>query len=177
MYLTRTFSLVALCYKESWKLKNWCFLTVALKILESPLDCKEIKLVSPKGNQSWLFTERTDAEAETPILQPPDVKNWLIGKDPDAGEDWRQEKGTKDEMVGRHHKLDGHEFEWTPGAGDGQGGLVCCSPWSRKESDTTERLHWTALLLRVSVPWPGTKPMPPAVEGKSSNQWNTREFS
>ena len=101
------------------------------KTVESPLDCKEIHPVHPKGNQSWIFIGRTDADAETPILWPPDVKNWLIGKDLDAGKDWRQEeKGTtEDEMIGWHHRLDGHEFEWTPGVGDGQGGLACCSPW------------------------------------------------
>ena len=101
-------------YKESWAQKNWCFWTVVLeKTLESPLDCKEIQLVHPKGSQSWIFIERTDVEAETPILWPPDVKNWLIGKDPDAGKDWRQEeKGTvEDEMVGWHHQLNGHELE------------------------------------------------------------------
>ena len=101
-------------YKESWALKNWCFWTVVLeKTLESPLDCKEIQPVHPKGNQSWVFIGRTDAEAETPILWPPDVKNWLTRKNPDAGKDWRrEEKGmTEDEMVGWHHQLDGHEFE------------------------------------------------------------------
>ena len=101
-------------HKESWALKNWCFWTVVLeKTLESPLDCKEITPVHPKGNQPWIFIGRTDAEAETPILWPPDAKNWLIGKDPDAGKDWRQEeKGmTEDEMVGWHHRLNGHEFE------------------------------------------------------------------
>ena len=102
-------------HKESWALKNWCFWTVVLeKTLESPLDSKEIQPVHLKGNQSWIFIRRTDAEAETPILWAPDVKNWLIGKDPDAGKDWRQEeKGTtEDEMVGWHHRLDGHEFGW-----------------------------------------------------------------
>ena len=100
-------------YKESWAPNNWCFWTVVLeKTLESPLDCKEIQPVHPKGNQFWIFIERTDVEVETPILWPPDVKNWLIGKDPDAGKDWRWEKGmTEDEMVGWHHRLDGHEFE------------------------------------------------------------------
>ena len=114
------------------------------KILESPLDQKEIKPVNPKGNQSWIFTGKTDTEAETPILWPPDVKNWLIGKDPDAEKDWRQEeKGmTEDEMVGWHHRLDGHEFEQAPGVGDGQESLACCRPWGRKESDTTEQLNW-----------------------------------
>ena len=101
-------------YKESWVPKNWCFWTVVLeKTIENPLDCKEIQSVLPKGNQSWIFIWRTDAEAEFPILWPPDVKNWLIGKDPAAGKDWRQkEKGrTEDEMVGWHHCLGGHEFE------------------------------------------------------------------
>ena len=129
-----------------WAPKNWCFWTVVLeKTLESPLDCKEIQPVHPKGNQSWMFIGRTDAEAETPIIRPPDVKNWLIGKDPHAGKDWRQEeKGmTEDEMVGWHHWLNGHEFEKALQVGDGQGSLACCSPWGLKESDTTERLNWT----------------------------------
>ena len=130
-------------YKESWVLKNWCFWTVVLeKTLESPLDCKNIQPVHPEGNQSWIFIGKTDAEAETLILWPPDAKNWLIGKDPDSGEDWRQEKGmTEDEMVGRQHWLDGHEFEQAPRVGDGQGGLACCSPWGCKELDTTEWLN------------------------------------
>ena len=135
-------------YKESWALKNWCFWTVMLdKTLESPLDCKEIQPVHPKGDQSWVFIGRTDAEAETPILWPPDMNSWLIWKDPDAGKDWGQEeKGmTEDEMVGWHHWLDGRESEWTPGAGDRQGGLACCDSWGRKESDTTEWLNWTEL--------------------------------
>ena len=133
-------------YKESWVTKNWWFWIVVLeKTLESPLDCKEIKLVNPKGNQSWIFIGRTDAEAETPILWPPDAKNWLIGKDLDAEKDWRQEeKGmTEVEMVGWHHWLNGHEFEQAPGVVDGQGSLPCCSPWGRKELDTTEQLNWT----------------------------------
>ena len=127
--------------------KNWCLPTVVLeKPLESPLDNK-IKPVNHKGNQSWIFIGRTDAEAVAPILWPPDVKNWLIWKDPDAGKDWRQkEKGmTEDEMVGWYHWLDGHEFEQAPGVGDGQGSLACCSPWGHKESDMTERLNWTEL--------------------------------
>ena len=100
--------------------------------------------VNPKGNQSWIFIGRTDAEAETPILWPPDAKNWLLGKDPDAGKDWRQEKGTmEDNTVGWHHQHDGHEFEQAPGVGGGAGRLECCSPWGRKESDTTEWLNWT----------------------------------
>ena len=115
--------------------------------------CKEIKPVNPKGNQSWIFIGRTDAEAETPILWPPDAKGWLIRKDPDAGKDWgREEKGMReDEMVGWHHRLDGHEFEQAPGVGDGQGSLACSSPWHRKESDTTERLNWTELNLSLCV--------------------------
>ena len=135
-------------YKESWALKNWCFWTVVLeKTLESPLDCKEIQPVHPKGDQSWVFIGRIDAEAETAIFWPPNVKNWFIGKDPDVGKDWRQEeKGmTEDEMIGCHHWLNGHEFEQAPEVGDGQGGLVCCSPWGCKESDTTEWLSWTEL--------------------------------
>ena len=131
--------------KECWAPKNWCFQTVVLeKILESLLDSKEIKPVNHKGNQSWIFIGRTDAEAEAPILWPPDAKSWLIGKDPDTGKEWRQEeKGmTEDEMIGWHHRLNGHEFEWTPGVGDGQGGLACCGPWVAKSrtllSDWTE---------------------------------------
>ena len=138
-------------YKESWAPKNWWFWTVVLeKPLESPLECKEIQPVHPKRDQSWVFIGRTDVEAETPILWPPDVKNWLIGKDLDAGKDWGQEeKGmTEDEMMGWHHRLDGHGFEWTPGVGDGQGKLGCCGSWSLKELDTTE-LNWTVLLMCV----------------------------
>ena len=129
------------------------------KTLESPLDCREIQPVHPK-DQSWVFIGRTDVEAETPVLWPPDGKNWLIGKDPDAGRDWGQEeKGTtEDEMAGWHHQLDGHEFEWSPGVGDGQAGLACCDSWGRKESDTTEWLNWltdwcreTSLVKKVSV--------------------------
>ena len=133
-------------YKESWAPKNWCFWTVVLeKALESPLDFKEIQPLWPKGNQSWVFIGRTDAEAETPILWPPDVKNWLIRKDPDSGRDWGQEeKGTtEDKMAGWHHWLNGHGFGWTPGVGDGQGGLVCCGSWGHKESDKTEWLNST----------------------------------
>ena len=133
-------------YKESWVLKNWCCWTVVLeKTLESPLDCKEIQPVHLKGNRSWIFIGRTDVEAETPILWPPDAKKWPIWKDPDAGKDWRrEEKGTtEDEMVGWHHQLNGHGFGWTLGVGDGQGGLAYCSPRGRKESDTTEWLNWT----------------------------------
>ena len=115
--------------------------------LESPLDCKEIQPVYPKRDQSWVFIGRTDTEAETPILWPPDVKSWLVWKDPDAGKYWRQEeKGTtEDEMVGWHHQLSGHEFEQALGVGDGQGGLACCGSWGHKESDTAEQLNWTEL--------------------------------
>ena len=143
-------------YKESWMLKNWCFWTVVLEnTFVSPLDCKEFKPVNPKGNQSWIFIGRTDAEAETPILWPPDVKHWLIGKDPDAGKDWRQEeKGMmEDEMVGWHHWLNGYEFELARGVGDGQGSLACFSPWSHKELGMTEWLSWTKLNLNL-IPRP-----------------------
>ena len=125
-------------YKQNWAPKNWCFWTVVLeKTLESPLGCKEIKLVNPKGNPSWIFTGRTGAEA--PALWPPDVKNQLIGKDPVAGKDWGQEKkgATEDEIVGWHHWLSGHEFEQTLGDGEGQGSLACCSPWGHKKLATT----------------------------------------
>ena len=135
-------------HKESWEIKNWCFWTAVLeKTLESPLDCKEIQPVPPKGDQSWVFIGGTDAEV--PIFWPPDAKNWLIGKDADAGKDWRQEeKGTtEDEMIGCHHRLNGHEFEQTLGVGDGQGSLVSCSLWGCKESDTTEWLNWTVHLF------------------------------
>ena len=134
-------------HKEGWALKNWCFWTVVLeKTLESPLDCKETKPVSPKGNQSWIFTGRTDAEA--PILWPPHSKSLLIRKDPDTGKDYRQEeKGmTEGQMVGWHHWLGGYEFE--QGDGEGQGSLECCSPWGFKELDTTE---W--LIAAKSTTW------------------------
>ena len=134
-------------YKESWMVKNWCFWTVVLeKTLESPLDRKEIQPVHPKGDQSWVFIGRTDVEAETPILWPPDANSWLSGKDPDAGKDWGQEeKGmTEDEMVGWHHWLNGHGFGWTPGVGDGQGGLVCCSSYGVAKS-WTWLSDWTEL--------------------------------
>ena len=126
-------------YKVSCTLKNWSFWTVVLeKTLENPLDSKEVKPVNPKGNQPWIFSGRTDAKAEAPILWLHDVKNWLIGKDPNAGKNFRQEKGAgEDEMVGWHHKINGHEFKQTPGDGEGQGRLVCCSPWGCRESDMT----------------------------------------
>ena len=142
-------------YKESWAPKNWCFWTVVLeKTLACPLDSKAIQPVHPRGNQPLIFIGRTDAGAETPILWPPDVNSWLIWENPDAGKDWGQEeKGmTEDEMVGWYHRLDGHGFGWTPGFGDGQGGLACCSPWDNKESDTTEQLNWTEYILnRMAV--------------------------
>ena len=131
--------------KKGWALKNWCLRIVVLeKTLENPLDCKETKPVNCKGNQPWIFNRRTDAKADAPIFWPPDAKSWLIGKEPDA---WGQEeKGTtEDEMVGWHHRLDGHGFGWTPGVGDGQGGLACWGSWGRKESDTTERLNWNMM--------------------------------
>ena len=125
-------------YRKSWTIKNWCFWTVVLeKTIDSPLDCREIRPVYHKGNQSWIFIWRTDAEAETPILWPPDTKK------ADSGKDWRQEKGmTQDEMVGCHHWQDGHEFEKAPGVDDGQGSLACYSPWGNKESDMTEWLNY-----------------------------------
>ena len=134
--------------EEGWDPKNWCFWTVVLeKTPESPLDCKEIQPVYSRGDQSWVFFESNDAKAETPVLWPPNVKSWLIGKDSDAGRDWGQkEKGmTEDEMAGWHHQLEGHEFEWTPGVGDGQRVLACCDSWVFKELDTTEQLNWTEL--------------------------------
>ena len=139
--------------EESWVPQNWCFWTVVLeKTLESPLDCKDMKPVNPNGNQSWIFIGSSDAEAETPILWPPDVKSWFIRKDPDAGKDWRQEEKvrTEDEMVGWHHQLNGHEFEWTLWVCDGQGGLECCNPWVAKSwtwlSDWTE-LNETGFIM------------------------------
>ena len=166
--LTSVVMMWELDYKESWAPKNWCFWTVVLeKTPETPLICKEVKSVNPKGNQSWIFIGRTDAEAETLILWPPDLKNWLTGKDPDAGQDWRQEeKGTReDEMVGWHHRLDGHEFEQAPGVGDGQGGLACCSPWGHKELDLTE-LNWLSTTWEApnngttAAPWANMLPSP-----------------
>ena len=139
--------------EESWALKNWCFWTVVLeKTLESPSDCKEIQPVHSKGDQPWDFFWRNDAKAETPVLWPPHVKSWLIGKDPYAGRCWGQEeKGkTEDEMAGWHHRLDGCESEWTPGVGDGQGGLVCCNSWGRKVGhDWATELNWTELNTNI----------------------------
>ena len=129
--------------KKHWQPKNRCPWTMMLeKTLESPLDCTEIKPVHPKGDQSWVFISRADAEAEAPVLWPPDVRSRLTGKDPDAGKDWKQEERgtTKDEMVGWYHQLNGHKFEQTSGDSEGQGSLACCSPQGQKESGTTEWL-------------------------------------
>ena len=131
-------------HKEGWEAKNWCFQILVLeKTLESSLDCKEIKLVNPKGNQPWIFIGKTDTEAEVPVLWPPDAKSWLIGKDPDAGKDWEQEeKGvTEDQMVGWHHQLNEHEFEQALGDGEGQGSLVCYGLQGCKQLGTTEWLN------------------------------------
>ena len=135
---------------ESWTVKkaeHWRIDAFELWCWRRPLDCKEIQPGHSEGDQPWDFFGRNDAKVETPVLWPPHAKSWLIGKDFDAGRDWGQEeKGmTEDEMAGWHHQLDGHEFEWTPGVGDGQGGLACCNSWGCKESDTTERLNWTEL--------------------------------
>ena len=139
---------VVMYWCESWTIKKAehrridAFELCCWRRLESPLDCKEIQ-----GDQSWVCTGGSDVEAETPILWPPRGKSWLIWKDPDAGKDWGQlEEGmTKDEMVGWHHQLNGHEFGCAPGVDVGQGGLACCSSWGSKESDMTERLNWTEL--------------------------------
>ena len=149
---------------ESWTIKKpqhrridafelWCW----RRLLRVPWTTGEIQPGHPKGVQSWVFFGRTDVEAEIPILWPPDARNWLIRKDPDAGKDWRQEeKGmTEDEMVGWHHRLNGHGFRWIPGVGDGQGGLACCGSWSHKEPDTTEWLNWSnktdIIILKVCL--------------------------
>ena len=148
-------------YKESWVPKNWCFWTVLLeKTFEGPLDCKKIQPVHPKGNQSWISLEGLMLKLK---LQSTWCKNRLIGKDPDAGKDWRQEeKGmTEDEMVGWYHRRNGHEFEKAAGVGERQGGLACCSPWGRKESDTTEQLNWTDLNVKLLIyPSSPTRPFP-----------------
>ena len=139
-------------HKEGWAVKNWCFRTVVLeKALESPLDSKEVKLVNLRENHLWIFIGRTDADARAPILGPPDAKSWLIGKDPDAGKDWRQEeKGMTDHrMVGWHHWLNRHEFEQTLGDSEGQGSLVCCSPWVTKS--WTWFRDWTATTTNMVV--------------------------
>ena len=143
--------------EESWEQKNWCFWTVVLeKTLESPLDCKEIQPVHSNGDQSWVFFERTDAKAETPIIWLPHVKSWLTGKDPVAGRDWGQEeKGTtEDEMAGWHHQLDGQEFGWALGVGDGQGGLACCDSWGhRVRHDWATELNWTWCIMSKARCW------------------------
>ena len=146
--------------EEGWAPKNWCFWTVMLeKTLESPLDCKEIQPVYSEGDQPWDFFGRNNAKAETPVLWPPHVKSWLIGKDSDDGRDWGQEKKgtTEDEMAGWHHGLDGCESEWTLGVGDGQGGPACCDSWGRKELDMTERLNGTegcsSGLCKLCIGW------------------------
>ena len=138
--------------KEGWVPKNWCFLTVMQKTLESPFNSKEIKSVNPKGNQPWIFIGRTDTKGDAPILWPPDMKSWLFAKDPDARKDWRgEEKGmTENELVGWHNWLNEHEFEQTLGDSEGQGSLVCCSPWGHRESDSAERLNWTELISKLA---------------------------
>ena len=140
--------------EEGWGPKNWWFWTVVLgKTLESPLDCKEIQPAHYKGDQPWDFFGRNNAKAETPVLRSPHAKSWLIGKDSDAGRDWGlEEQGmTEDEMAGWHNWLDGHESAWTPGVGDGQGGLECCNSWGCKESDTTKGLNWTFMNTKVTT--------------------------
>ena len=155
-------------HKEDWVPKNWCFQIVVLeKTLDSPLDGKEIKLVHPKGNQPWMFTGRTDTEAEAPILWPPNAKSQLIGKDPAAGKDWGQEKRvTEGEMVGWHYWLNGQDFEQAPGDSGGQKSLVCCSPGGRKKS--TRLSDWT-----ISSPsW--TSFPPPLLSDPSGSSQSTR---
>ena len=169
-------------HKEGWTLKNWCFWTVVLKkTLESPLDCKDIKPVNPKGSQPWILIGKFDAEAEAPILWTPDAKKWLTGKDPDVGKDWRrEEKGlTEDEMVGWHHQFNGHEFEQTLGDGEGQESMVCCSPRGQKESDTTEQLNnkvvqaqsWTHHPWCLLIEGPSTCLNPSWFEGHVHMPW------
>ena len=143
-------------HEEGWAQKNLCFQTVMLdKTLERPLDCKEIKPVNPKGNQPWIFIGRTDAEVETPILWPPDAKSWLIGKDPDAGKDWKQEekRATEVEMIVWHHQLNEHVFEQTPGNGEGQGSLEYCSPWGHRVGHNwaTEQQQHSLLFFCLSI--------------------------
>ena len=135
-------------HKECWALKDWCFWTAGWKISWGSLGLQGGQTVNPKGNQSWILIGRTDAEAEAPLVWPPDVKNWLIGKAPDAGKGWRwEEKGTEGEKVRWHHQFKGHEFDQALRDGEGQGSLACCSPWSYKELDTTEQLN------NKGVPW------------------------
>ena len=163
----------------SSKIRSWCFWTVLLKkTLESPLDCKEIQPVHPKGNQSWVFIGRTDAEAEAPILWPSNAKSQLIGKDPDAGKDWgEEEKGvTEDRMVAWHHWLSGHEFEQALGDDEGQGSLACCGPWDCKESDMAE---WTTTKIRNQTRMPTLTTVIQHSTGSSSqtSQMRTRNKS
>ena len=161
-------------HKEGWVPKNWCSWTVwCWRRRLSPLDCKEIQPAYPKENQSWIFIARAYAEAEAPILWPPDAKSRCPGKDPDAGKDWRQEeKGTtEDKMVGWHHWLDGHEFEQAPGNGEGQGGLACYSPWGCKESDTTEPLNNNSKRSSWSRDWTRVS----CIVGSFFTIWATRE--
>ena len=160
-------------HKQGWAPKNWCFQTVVLeKILESPSDCKEIKSVNRKGNQPWIFTGRTNADAEVLILWPLDVKSRLIRKDPDAGKSWRQEnKGaTENEMVGWHHWHNGHEFEQTPRDSEGQGSLVCCSPRGCKESDMAEWLSNNLFPNRPKVRIPRAGGM------RATSPWDGLDF-
>ena len=144
--------MLELDYKESWMLKNWCFWNVVLeKTLESPLDCKEIQPVHPKWDQSWVFFDRTDVEAETPVFWPPDAKSWLIWKDPDAGKIEGRRRRERQRVRWTLNGLNGRGFGWTPRVGDGQGGLACCGLWGCKELDMTERLNWTETLSCVSL--------------------------
>ena len=175
---------------EGWVLKNWCFWTVVLKTIESPLDCKEIQPAYSERDQPWLFIGRTDAETEAPILWPPHVKSQIIRKDTHAGKDWRQEeKGmTEDKMVGWHHRLHGHVFEQAPGDGEGQRGLACCSPWGHKKSDMTEQLNsdntlYVIYLATVGlccctwdlVPQLGIEPEHPVCGAWSPSHWTPRK--
>ena len=140
-------------HKKGWVPKNWCFQLVLEKTLKSSLDYKETKRANPKRNQPWIWIGRTHVETEAPILWPPDIKSWLIGKDLDPGKDWRQKKkeAAEDKMVGWHHQLNGHEFEWTLGDSEGQESLLCCSAWSGKELDTTElQQKWEESLWKTS---------------------------
>ena len=170
--------------EESWVPKNWCFWTVVLeKTLESPLDCKKIQPVYPKGDQSWVFIGKNEAKAETPVLWPPHAKSWLIGKESDAGRDWGQEeKGmTEDAMAEWHHWLDGCESEWTLGVGDGQGCLACCNSWGRKESDSTKRpcIYMESRQIVLMSLWQGRngdadiekRPVYTAGEGEDGTNW------
>ena len=160
-------------HKEGWAPKNWCFWTEVLeKTLESPLDCKEIQPVHSKGDQPWVLFGMNDGKAETPILWPPDKKNWLTGKDPDAEKDWRQEEKetTEDEMVGWHHRLDGREFEWTPGVGDGQGGLAWRAAIHGVAKSRTWLSDWT------EMNWTVTCQAPLSMEFSRQEYWSGLPF-